>query len=389
MVGCIQVLIVKERLMPTYTTERKRTTRSDKFPLTLHPTGQYCKKIKNKLYYFGTDKREAHRRYVEQAAALHAGRQPMGISSDEAITIKLLANIYLDHQQGKVEHGEMSAQYYADEIRCLKNLVLFLGQHTLIREISTLDLQNYKRKLSKKYSSSRLNLNIAVMKAMFHWAVKNEVIQKAPNIDAVNKVKITRKKKATFTSEQIHKLLEKAALQMKVMIWLGLNCGFGCTDCSELLWQHVDLERGRIDYPRGKTGVDRNLPLWPETVMALKALPNVNHRVFNTCRGNAWVRVIEKVDGNGVTKFSKHDGVTKAFATLMKEAGVELENRAGFYSLRRTAATWAARSGDPFAVQRLLGHADLKMASIYVQDISEQTDRAINNSRKFIVQDNS
>ena len=27
----------------------KRKTRSDKFPLTLHPTGQYCKKIKGKL----------------------------------------------------------------------------------------------------------------------------------------------------------------------------------------------------------------------------------------------------------------------------------------------------------------------------------------------------
>ena len=32
-----------------------RKKRSDKFPLTLHPTGQYCKKIKGKLYYFGND----------------------------------------------------------------------------------------------------------------------------------------------------------------------------------------------------------------------------------------------------------------------------------------------------------------------------------------------
>jgi len=37
----------------------KRKTRSDKFPLTLHPTGQYCKKVKGKIYYFGSDRKEA------------------------------------------------------------------------------------------------------------------------------------------------------------------------------------------------------------------------------------------------------------------------------------------------------------------------------------------
>jgi integrase len=44
-----------------------------------------------------------------------------------------------------------------------------------------------------------------------------------------------------------------------------------------------------------------------------------------------------------------------------------------------------AKSGDPFAVQRLLGHANLKMAARYVQDVSKQTDRIIESSRKYIV----
>jgi YHS domain-containing protein len=49
----------------------KRKTRSDKFPLTLHPTGQYCKKIKGKIYYFSSDKKEALQKYLDQAAYLH------------------------------------------------------------------------------------------------------------------------------------------------------------------------------------------------------------------------------------------------------------------------------------------------------------------------------
>ena len=53
---------------------RKRKTRSDKFPLTLHPTGQYCKKIKGKIHYFGSDKKRALERYLDQAAYLHGGQ---------------------------------------------------------------------------------------------------------------------------------------------------------------------------------------------------------------------------------------------------------------------------------------------------------------------------
>ena len=55
----------------------KRKTRSDKFPLTLHPTGQYCKKIKGKIRYFGTDKKKALERYLAQATYLHVCQRSM------------------------------------------------------------------------------------------------------------------------------------------------------------------------------------------------------------------------------------------------------------------------------------------------------------------------
>jgi len=34
-------------------------THPNKSPLTLHPTGRFCKKIRGKLYYFGTDNMQA------------------------------------------------------------------------------------------------------------------------------------------------------------------------------------------------------------------------------------------------------------------------------------------------------------------------------------------
>ncbi len=68
--------------------EPKRKTRSDKFPLTLHPTGQYCKKIKGKLYYFGSDKEQALARYLEDAAYLHLGKGTRSKSAGDPVSLK-------------------------------------------------------------------------------------------------------------------------------------------------------------------------------------------------------------------------------------------------------------------------------------------------------------
>ncbi len=372
------------------TISKKRKTRSDKFPLTLHPTGQYCKKIKGKLYYFGTNKPEALQRYLEDAFFLHSGKGQRRNITNGNVSIKTLCNLYLDHQNSRVQAGELTIRHYTDQVESLRKFVRFLGQHCTVNTITALDLQNYKRKLQKSYNSAnRINLHIAIMKSMFHWAKKNEVLEAIPNIDAVSKVKVIRKEKPTFTVKQIRKLLKASELQMKAMILLGLNCGFGNTDCSQLLWTNIDIKKSRVHYPRGKTGINRDLVLWPETVKAIKTLPRTNERVFNTPTGKPLVRMIETIDKAGNIKYTNNDSVGKEFSKLIKKLDLKMEKGVGFYTLRRTAATLTARSGDPFAVQRLLGHADLKMATTYVQDVSEQTDRAINNTRKLIIQDDS
>ena len=368
----------------------KRKTHSDKFPLTLHKTGQFCKKIKGKIYYFGTDKPQALERYLEQAVYLHTGKAPKPGASQDRLSIKILCNLYLDHQESRADIGEIKSRHISDQISLLKDFVRFIGPNRAVSDISTIELQNYRKRLIKKGKSpNTINNRIATVKAMYNWALDNEVIDNSPRLKAVKKVTPLRKEKPTFTVSQIQKMLQKASPQMKAMIWLGLNCGFGCTDCAELKWKNVDLQNGRVDLPRGKTGIGRNLPLWLETVRALSEVLVSGELVFYTRKGNPWVRTIKGAGKNGKEKYKKTNNVSKEFSKLMKRAEVKMEKGVGFYTLRRTAATLTARSGDPFAVQRLLGHADLKMATTYVQDVSEQTDRAINNTRKLIIQDGS
>ena len=367
----------------------KRKTRSDNFPLTLHPTGQYCKKIKGKLYYFGTDKNSALQQYLEQAAYLHSGKGATPKTSS-GFSIKTLCNLYLDHQDSRVVIGEIKRRHLNDQTLILRNFARFIGSNQPVCNISTIDLQNLRKKLIKTgKAANTINNAISTIKAMYNWAMDNEVVDSIPNLKAVKKISNPKVERPTFTMPQIQKLLQNASVQMRAMILLGLNCGFGCTDCAELRWDNVALKSGRIRFPRGKTGVDRNLPLWPETIAALKQVPKAGELVFYTTKGNPWLQTIESTDKYGNKKYTKNDAVSKEFSKLLKKTGTKTKKGVGFYTLRRTAATLAAKSGDPFAVQRLLGHADLKMASTYVQNISEQTDRVINNTRKLIIQDGS
>jgi len=181
-------------------------------------------------------------------------------------------------------------------------------------------------------------------------------------------------------------LLSFADVKMRAMIWLGLNCGFGCTDCAELKWTDLDLVSARVKLPRRKTGISRDLPLWPETAESLEKVPKTGKLVFCTSRGNPYIQMLLSADGNSNGKYTTLNPITTKFSRLIKKSGLDVPKGTGFYAFRRTAAAIVARLGDRFAVQRLLGHADLQMATRYVQDVSAQTDRVIENSRMYICQ---
>jgi len=147
----------------------KRKTRSDKFPLTLHATGQYCKKIRGKVYYFGTDKQIAHSRYLEQAADLHAGRRPKPESINSSSSLRDLCNLYLCYQDSRAQIGEIKLRHFHDQISLLKDFVKFIGPNRLVSDVSTVDLQNYRSKLIRSAKSpNTINNRIAAVKSMYH-----------------------------------------------------------------------------------------------------------------------------------------------------------------------------------------------------------------------------
>lgn len=112
--------------------QNKRKTRSDKFPLTLHKTGQYCKKIRGKIYYFGTDRHQAYQRYLDQATYLHSGKANPQNQNENDILIKLLCNMFIEHQQSRAVIGQIKLRHVYDQTQILKDFVRSVGPNIQI-----------------------------------------------------------------------------------------------------------------------------------------------------------------------------------------------------------------------------------------------------------------
>src|SRR5262249_47479445 len=80
------------------------------FPLTVHPTGRWCKKIKGKIHYFGRldDWQAALELYQLQAPDLHAGRTPRVHSvNPEGLVLADLCNLYLTNKARAMDNNEI------------------------------------------------------------------------------------------------------------------------------------------------------------------------------------------------------------------------------------------------------------------------------------------
>jgi len=148
-----------------------------------------------------------------------------------------------------------------------------------------------------------------------------------------------------FTPQETRSLLAAAGTQMKAMILLGINCGFGNADCGRLPVSAVDLDAAMIDFPRPKTGIPRRCPLWPETVQAIREA--VDRRPEPKDAANAGLVFITKY-GLPWAKDTADQTLAKEFGKLLKALKINGRKGLGFYTLRHTFRTVADDSGSPY-----------------------------------------
>ena len=171
-----------------------------------------------------------------------------------------------------------------------------------------------------------------------------------------------------FTPEEIRRMMNAAGPELRAMILLGINAGYGNTDCSRLEPKHLNLQTGWADFPRPKTGIHRRAKLWPETVQAI----------------TAWQAGRSSKDAGRVFARS-NDGIVRDVAKLLQKLEINGRKHLGFYSLRHTFLTVAVETRDFPAVQLVMGHVDNSMSAHYRERIGDDRLHAVaEHVRKWV-----
>jgi integrase len=338
------------------------------FPLFAHDRGKWAKKIKGKLVYFGRwddpDGAEAeYHRFLGRTDKVSVDRK----SVPGAITLADACNAFLAAKDTAAKAGTISPRTFLEYKLTLKRLVDFLGRATPAASVTPASWAAFRAHRSAKLGIVAIGNEVTRIKTMGNWLYASRLIREpihfGPEFRKASAKSLRKHRRESgaklFSAAQIHALLDEAGTQMRAMILLGINCGFGNTDVCTIT--RGAIKDGWIDFPRPKTEVGRRIPLWKETLEALGPAMGV----VASQSGDLAMSPCFKIDG-GPWHPSEH--VSKRFRVLLAWAGIQ---RGGFYWLRHTFATVADGAKDPIAVSALMGHADGTIGGVYRETISD------------------
>ncbi|HUO07053.1 MAG TPA: tyrosine-type recombinase/integrase [Phycisphaerae bacterium] len=355
------------------------------FPLFPHDTGRWAKKVLGKTRYFGQweDADGALNKWLEQRDDLMAGREPKDAKGQ--LTILDAINAFLTAKKRAVETRDLTERSFRDYHETCDRVIGCIGKTPAVANLGPADFSKFVHTMRTWAPVTRSN-EIQRVRTLFKYAYDAALIDKPvafgpdfkkPSAKVIRADKASKPKRL-FSREDVRTLLKATAPQMRAMILLGINCGLGNSDISEMNINHLDLDAGILDYPRPKTSIDRRAALWPETVKALRLVMKRRGEVLTVGdnAGKPRYRPEDPADANAVflthqsRRFVRQDGknnrdsVALAFGKLLRAKGIKREGR-NFYSLRHTFESIASGAKDQAAVDRVMGHVDSHVRGHY------------------------
>jgi len=205
-----------------------------------------------------------------------------------------------------------------------------------------------------------------------HFFFKKVLKRYDPELYDMQLTRVTKKLPVVLSAEEVEKLIAAAPnMRYRTILLLLYATGLRRAEAAQLKIADIDSQRMVIHVHEGKNSRDRELPLTPKLLDALRAY-------WRACKVKPKVYLFP-------TRFKKTDeerpvtdkAVWHACRESARRAG--LSKRLGPHTLRHTFATHLIESGtDLPTLQLLMGHQKLQDTTLYVHLSRRHLHAAVN-----------
>lgn len=237
-----------------------------------------------------------------------------------------------------------------------------------INEIKSLDVEDYLYHLRERsLKSSSISRNLYTLRSLWNYAYKNKLCEW--NITtSLEPVKIQRKERTFLNSEEINIFINNIDHPLiKTVVQTLFYTGMRISECLNLKIENIDLDNEIIHVINGKGSKDRDLPINKTLLPILK-----NHLISKNDEANNNYVFSTKRSGHLSSPY-----VNRILDDTVKKLGWKKHISA--HILRHSFASNLIKNGVSIVyVQKLLGHSNLKVTSIYTHADMEELNKSIN-----------
>lgn len=274
---------------------------------------------------------------------------------------------FSDHLESK-ERSQETVRGYGQALRDFKKYMEKKNNgHVYVDEIDVSDLEGYLsyRKAEGDQPVSR-NRSLYILRSFYDYLAKRDIVTKDIS-QKLEPIKVQRKERTYLEEEETEELIEaidhpviKAAVI--TMSYTGLRVSELCS----LTLEDVNLDTGLIKVRQGKGNKDRTVPINDKLLEILKEYKDSCRTEVDTDRFFATAKT-GKLSPQSINR-CLHQATEKLNWSKQVTAHV----------LRHSFASRLVKNKvDLPALQRILGHSDLRVTSMYIHQNLDQLKDAV------------
>ncbi len=245
------------------------------------------------------------------------------------------------------------------------NLINYCGNIPLT-DLNKDKLSDYTQERMKQVSPYVVKREFAYLSVLINYALGKKYLTENP-VKGLKRIKLPEKLPLFFSETDFQILLTATdSKDLRDLFIFGINTGLREMELITLRWSQIDFKNRLVILDNRnhltKSKKIRNVPL------NLKALQVVTERQINEKSDFVFTYNSEPI---------KQQFISHKFKKIIIKSG--LNHKLNVHSLRHTFASWLVQSGvSIYSIQKLLGHSDLRITSIYSHLRSEDLMDSVN-----------